>query len=77
MAQTMLDFHEFSLMQSQNIREQEQKDMETLLNTFTEGTESQQDQNFSQDDNDVPNKKKRKETQTPIIAIQSLKPEIY
>ena len=77
MAQAMLDFHEFSLMQSQNIQEQEQKDMETLLNTFTEGTESQQDQNFSQDDNDVPNKKKRKETQTPIIAIQSLKPEIY
>ena len=79
MAQAMLDFHEFSLMQSQNqsIPEQEQKDMETLLSTFTEGTESQQDQNFSQDDNDVPNKKKRKETQTPIIAIQSLKPEIY
>ena len=79
MAQAMLDFHEFSLMQSQNqsIPEQEQKDMETLLSTFTEGTESQQDQNFSQDDNDVPNKKKRQETQTPIIAIQSLKPEIY
>ena len=55
----MLDFHEFSLMQSQNqsIPEQEQKDMETLLSTFTEGTESQQDQNFSQDDNDVPPKK--------------------
>ena len=60
MAQAMLDFHEFSLMQSQNIQEQEQKDMETLRSTFTEGTESQQDQNFSQDDNDVPNKKKEK-----------------
>ena len=60
MAQAMLDFHEFSLMQSQNqsIPEQEQKDMETLLSTFTEGTEGQQDQNFSQDDNDVPPKKK-------------------
>ena len=56
----MLDFHEFSLMQSQNqiIPEQEQKDMKTLLSTFTEGTESQQDQNFSQDENDVPLKKK-------------------
>ena len=62
MAQAMLDFHEFSLMQSQNqsIPEQEQKDMETLLSTFTEGTESQQDQNFSQDDNDVPPKKKKR-----------------
>ena len=52
MTQAMLDFYEFSLMQSQNQSrpEQEQKDMETLLSTFTEGTESQQDQNFSQDD---------------------------
>ena len=60
MAQAMLDFHEFSLMQSQNhsIPEQEQKDMETLLSTSTKGTESQQDQNFSQDDNDVPPKKR-------------------
>ena len=58
MAQAMLDFHEFSLMsQNQSIPEQEQKDMETLLSTSTEGTESQQDQNFSQDDNDVPPKK--------------------
>ena len=64
MAQAMLDFHEFSLMQSQNqsIPEQEQKDMETLLSTFTEGTEGQQDQNFSQDDNDVPPKKKENST---------------
>ena len=62
MAQSMLDFHEFSLMQSQNqsIPEQEQNDMETLLSTFTEVTESQQDQNFSQDDNDVPPKKKKR-----------------
>ena len=62
MAQAMLDFHEFFLMQSQDqsIPEQEQKDMETLLNTFTERTESQQDQNFSHDDNDVPLKKKKK-----------------
>ena len=60
MAQAMLDFHEFSLMQSQNqsIPEQEQKDMEALLSTFTEGIESQEDQNFSQDDNEVLRKKK-------------------
>ena len=31
--------------------------METLLNTFTENIEGQQDQNFSQDDNFVPKKK--------------------
>ena len=66
MAQAMLDFHELSLMQSQNQSrpEQEQKDMETLLSTFTEGTESQQDQNFSQDDNDVPPKKRKRNSAT-------------
>ena len=79
MAQAMLDFHEFSLMQSQNqsILEQKQKDMETLLSTFTEGTESQQDQNFSQDDNDVPPKKKERETALPTIVIRKLGREIY
>ena len=79
MAQAMLDFHEFSLMQSQNqsIPEQEQKDMETLLSTFTEGTESQQDQNFSQDNNNVPSKKKERETALPIIVIRKLRREIY
>ena len=79
MAQAMLDFHEFSLMQSQNqsIPEQEQKDMETLLSTFTEGTESQQDQNFSQDNNNVPSKKKERETALPIIVIRKLRQEIY
>ena len=35
----------------------ETKDMETLLSTFTENIESQQDQNFSQEDNVVPKKK--------------------
>ena len=79
MAQAMLDFHEFSLIQSQNqsIPEQEQKGMETLLNTFTEGTESQQDQSFSQDDNDFPPKKKGRETALPIIVIRKLRQEIY
>ena len=36
--------------------------METLLSTFTEDRGNQQDQNFSQDDNDIPKKKKRKRT---------------
>ena len=72
MAQAMLDFHEVSLTQSQNqsILEQEQKDMETLLSTFTEVTESQQDQNFSQNDNDIPRKKKGRETALTIIVIR-------
>ena len=39
MAQAMLDFHEFSLMQNQNqsTQQQEQRVKETLLSTFTEG----------------------------------------
>ena len=40
--------------------EQEQKDTDTLLSTFPENiVEDQQDENFSQDDNVVPKKKKR------------------
>ena len=71
----MLHFHEFSLMQSQNqsIPQHEQKDMETLLSKVTE---SQQHQNLSQDDNDVP-PKKRKRTALPIIVIRKLRQEIY
>ena len=38
--------------------EQGQKDMETLLSTFTESKGDQQDQKFSQDDNVVPKKDK-------------------
>ena len=37
--------------------EQEQKDMETLLSTFTESIGDQLDQNFSQDDKVAPKKK--------------------
>ena len=58
MAQAMLDQENFVTMRSQMLT-QEQKDMQTLLNTFTENIESQQDQNFSQDDNVVPKKKKK------------------
>ena len=57
MAQVMLDQANFSMIQSQSRMEQEQKDMETLLSTFTEGIGDQQDQNFSQDDNVVPKKR--------------------
>ena len=60
MAQAMLDQENFSLMQSQSMSTQEQKDMETLLNTFTEEVGSRQDLNFLQDDNVVLNKKEKK-----------------
>ena len=68
MAQAMLDQANFLTMQSQSMLTQEQKDMETLLNAFTENIDSQQDQNFSQDDNVVPKKKRRK-----TIVTQKLK----
>ena len=62
MAQAMLDQASFSMIHpSQSRMEQEQKDMETLLNTFTENiVDDQQDQNFSQDDNLVQTKKKKR-----------------
>ena len=56
MAQAMLDQANLSMIQSQSRMEQKQKDMETLLSTFTESIGDQQDQNFSQDDNVVPKK---------------------
>ena len=52
----MLDQANFSLMQSQEMLTQEQKDMETLLSTFTENIGSLQDQNFLPVDNVVPKK---------------------
>ena len=67
MAQAMLDQMEFTLLQSQNRTEQEQeqldqetKDLETLLKTFTEENENQQNQNSSQDNNVVPKEVKRR-----------------
>ena len=56
MAQAMLDQANFSLIQSQSKLEQEQKDMATLLNTFRENIEDQQDLHFSQDNNVAPKK---------------------
>ena len=73
MAQEMLDQANFSMIQSQSRMEQEQKDMETLLSTFTESIGGQQDQNFSQDDV-VPKKRWNKEK---ITVTQKSKPEIY
>ena len=62
MVQAMLDLENYSLTQNQipSKQEQEQKDMETLMNTFTEKVESQQDLNFSSNDNDVQKTKKGK-----------------
>ena len=62
MAHAMLDQMGFSLIQSQSRMEQEQKDMETLLNSFTEGAEDQQSQNSSQDNNAVPKKETKRKT---------------
>ena len=72
MALAMLDQANFSLMQSQEMLTQEQKDMETVLSTLTESIGSQQDQNFLQDDNFLSKKRGEK-----IIATQKLKQEIY
>ena len=56
MVQAMLDQAKILMIQSQSRMEQEQKDMETLLSTFTKNIEDEQSQNFSQDDNVVPKK---------------------
>ena len=72
MAQAMLDQANFLAMQSQSMLMQEQKDMETLLNTFLENIESQQDQNFSQDDNVVPKKKRRKDYSNTKVKTRNL-----
>ena len=60
MAKAMLEQMGFSLIQSQSRMEQEQKDMETLLNTFIENVEDQQSQNSSQDNNAVPKKQTKR-----------------
>ena len=62
MAQAMLEQMGFSLIQSQSRMEQEQKDMETLLNTFTESVEDQQSQNASEDNNAVPKKETKRKS---------------
>ena len=63
----MLDQANFSMIQSQSRMEQEQKDIETLLSTFTKSIGDQQDQNFSQDD----------QIKEKITVTEKPKPEIY
>ena len=50
----MLDEADILMIKSQSRVEQEQKDMETLLSTFTDSIEDQQSLNFSQHNNVVP-----------------------
>ena len=56
MVQAMLDQLNFLMAQSQSRMAQEEKDLETLLSTFTESQENHQDQNSSQGNNVVPTK---------------------
>ena len=56
MAQAQLDENNFQMTQSVKL-EQEQNDLQTLMSTFSEEIESQQDLDFSTDDNDVHFKK--------------------
>ena len=61
MAQGMLDQANFSIIQSQSRMEQAQKDMETLLSTFSESeVEDQESQNSLQNNNVVSKNKMRK-----------------
>ena len=72
MAQAMLDQANFSMIQSQSRMEQEQKDMETLLSTFTESVvENQQNQSSSQDNNAVPKKQMRQRKDYSINKVKT------
>ena len=63
MVQAMLNEANFLMTQSQSKTEQERKDMETLLSTFTENVANdQQSQNFSQGNN-VASKRKMRQRQ--------------
>ena len=55
MAQAMIDYQTYSQYPKSN-RVEDDKDMQTLLDTFSEEIGSQQDQNFFQDDKDVQKK---------------------
>ena len=75
MAQAMLDQMNFLMIQSQSRMEQEQKDMDTLLSTFTENiVDDQQDQNLSQDNYVVPKKKikRRKDYSNTKVKTRNL-----
>ena len=68
MTRTMMDFQKYSQFQSSQSKDGEEKDMQTLMSTFSGQSESQYDLNFFQDDNDVP--KKKLELQNLVTAIQ-------
>ena len=74
MVHAMLDQMNFSMIQSQSRMAQEEKDLETLLSTFTESQENQQDQNSSQDNNVVPKKeiKRRSDYSNTKVKIRNL-----
>ena len=74
MAQAMLDQMNYSITQSQSMSTQEQKDMETLLNTFTEEIGSQQDQNFLEITMAF---QKKRLIEEKTIVTQKLKQGIY
>ena len=59
MAQAMIDYQTYCQYPKLNKAEKE-KDMQTLLDTFSEEIRSKQDQDFFQDDNDVKKKAKIK-----------------
>ena len=59
MAQAMIDYQTYSQYSKLN-RVDEDKDMQTLLDTFSKEIGSQQDQNFFQDNKDVKKKNKAK-----------------
>ena len=71
MAQAMIDQMGFSLIQSQNRMEQEQKDMETLLKTFTESVEEHQTQNSSQDNNFIPKKEMKRKSDYSSTKVKA------
>ena len=61
----MIDYRTYSQYPKLN-RAEEDKDMQTLLGTFSEEAGSQQDQDFSQDDNNVPKKSNSKYSSTKV-----------
>ena len=70
MAQAMIDIQKFSEFQSSQSKEGEERNMQTLMSTFSGEPESQQDLNFFQDHNDVQKKKRKTELQSLVTAIQ-------
>ena len=75
MAQAMIDYQTYSQYSKLN-RVDEDKDMQTLLDTFSKEIGSQQDQNFFQDNKDV-KKTKQSQNQVQTTAIPKLKQEFY